>query len=287
VEKALGSQSPASLGFRAPKSSSKGANPGLTPEEAHALEIENGTHQLETLLCASIDRNFDKFELYVMRNILCVRPEDRDFVRLAHYDGLDLSAMAAADPGVAAESVNALRRRVQASRRLGAALAAEHARGEALLCELRAAVGGKAKGEGCGGSGGPAAFLRDTGDLRGVDADSPLATTAAFSLSQLQALRALSTSLRGLAPDLAPADGESAKGTGPGSGSWRRERLEYIEGATRKHLENVRGLELGPGGEVRDGEWQGEGRRLGKGEAEGVEHVVAILSGKGDEMDDS
>jgi kinetochore protein Mis12/MTW1 len=82
------------------------------------------------------------------------------------------------------------------------------------------------------------------------------------------------------------------------SRSWRRERLDYVEGATRRHLENVQGLELGKDGEVRDGEWQGEGRRLGKGEVEGLERVVAVLAGEGhaasgsrgnddDEMDES
>ena len=59
--------------------------------------------------------------------------------------------------------------------------------------------------------------------------------------------------------------------------SWRRERLEYVETAARKHLENVRGLELGKNGEVRDGEWQGEGRSLGSGEVDGLEKVVSIL----------
>ena len=78
--------------------------------------------------------------------------------------------------------------------------------------------------------------------------------------------------------------------------SWRRERLEYVETATRKHLENVRGLELGKNGEVRDGEWQGEGRGIAKEEVEGLERVVTFLSGnpaqdeaagEGDAMDES
>ncbi|KLU93218.1 Mis12 domain-containing protein [Magnaporthiopsis poae ATCC 64411] len=64
-----------------------------------------------------------------------------------------------------------------------------------------------------------------------------------------------------------------------GRRAWRTERLGYVEGAARKHLENVRGLDLGPGGEVRDGEWQGEGRSLARGEVEGLEKVVAALGG--------
>jgi kinetochore protein Mis12/MTW1 len=50
------------------------------------LEIENGLHQLETLFEATVDKAFDKFEIYVLRNILTV-PEDLvGWVRLAHYE---------------------------------------------------------------------------------------------------------------------------------------------------------------------------------------------------------
>jgi kinetochore protein Mis12/MTW1 len=66
--------------------------------------------------------------------------------------------------------------------------------------------------------------------------------------------------------------------------SWRRERAEYIESSSRKYLETVAGLELGPRGELRDGEWQGEGRGLNKGEVEGLEKVAALLE-TGDQMD--
>ena len=59
-----------------------------------------------------------------------------------------------------------------------------------------------------------------------------------------------------------------------------------MERETRRHLENVRGLELGEMGEVRDGEWQGEGRKLGKGEVEDLEKMVEMI-GNGDAMDES
>ena len=41
--------------------------------------------------------------------------------------------------------------------------------------------------------------------------------------------------------------------------------MEYVEDQTRKHLEVGRGLELGPQGAVRDGEWQGAGRKFTRG----------------------
>ena len=53
------------------------------------LEIENGLHQLETLLESTVDKAFDKFEIYVLRNILTV-PEDLiNWVRLRHYEVRD------------------------------------------------------------------------------------------------------------------------------------------------------------------------------------------------------
>ncbi|ROW12197.1 hypothetical protein VMCG_00698 [Cytospora schulzeri] len=311
----------------------------LTTEEieqrAHD-EISNGTHQLETLLCASIDRNFDKFELYVMRNILCVRPEDRDWMRLGHYEGLNFDNLPSpyirpknkSDEGGAAdrmdiddstpdtptvESVNRLRRRLQASQKLNTMLHAEKARNDVLLGELRSLVG-RAGGNNNNNKGGlqqsrdataaaikqepslssssdnnttkpPFAFLHDRGDLTQADASTPLTTTTAFSLSQLQALRALSTSLSNIMPHLREDDSGAGVEGGGGIASsrrtWRKERVEYVESAARKHLESVRGLELGQNGEVRDGEWQGEGRRFASGEVAALEEVVGALGGSG------
>jgi kinetochore protein Mis12/MTW1 len=309
------------------------------------------------LLCASIDRNFDKFEIYVLRNIFTVRPPElRDWMRLSHYEGLDFSSSITisrrgGDGGDATttttskknnsdaptiESVTALRRRLRESMRLNALLTAERARNEALLEDLRRVVGDPASSKGgpqikaestspigaatataqkdtnTTSSGhqdqdmpdvtkreeetkSPFAFLHQKGDLASsVGGEAPLATTAAFTLSQMQSLRALSSSLRKLTPDLAKATpipttseagGEEGAGSSASSNSskrsWRRERVEYVETATRRHLETVHGLELGEHGEVRDGEWQGPGRNLARGEVEGLERIVAILGGEG------
>ena len=48
-------------------------------------ELEFGMAQVETLLENAVDRNFDAFELYVLRNVFNV-PEDVDgFLRLGHH----------------------------------------------------------------------------------------------------------------------------------------------------------------------------------------------------------
>ncbi|KAI0408799.1 Mis12 protein-domain-containing protein [Xylaria palmicola] len=337
VEQGLLNAPPAALGFKAPKTQQQqqqqdAANDARSPAERAKDEVESGTHQLETLLCASIDRNFDKFELYVLRNIFTVRPPAlSSWIRLSHYEGLDFSASATvrrgggggdnADPPTAGdaptiESVTALRRRLRESMRLNALLTAERARNEALLEDLRRLVGDPASAAlqvkteaeeeegasaarrgparedaaGAGETKSPFAFLHQKGDLASSGGGAaPIATTAAFTLSQMQALRALSTALSNLAPDLKtapppPADDEDDI---PGAGTtrargWRRERVEYVESATRRHLETVHGLELGRQGEVRDGEWQGPGRHLARGEVEGLERVAAALGGDDD-----
>lgn len=387
VEQGLLNAPPATLGFK-PAKQQDPTSTIIDPAEAVKTEVEQGTHQLETLLCASIDRNFDKFEIYVLRNILCVRPPRvRDWIRLSHYEGLDFSSSAiptttnttttttntaaaenggedgngngngngnaeatavtvtAANPDLPTlEGINKLRRKLRESMRLNALLTAERARNERLLEDLRRVVGAPSAGPAIknepssgnnsssvppeaatdgnnNNNSSPFGFLHKKGDLTEAGPDTPLSTTTAFTLSQMEALRALSTSLRTMAPDLAAAattarttksqfrrrssrsrsrsrqpssndddgDDDESDGEEDGEGrekkkkkkkSWRRERLEYVEGATRRHLETVQGLELGRDGEVRDGEWQGEGRTLARGEVEGLEKVVSLLGGE-------
>lgn len=42
-------------------------------------------HRLETLLESTVDKSFDKFEIYVLRNILTVEEDVGGWVRLGHY----------------------------------------------------------------------------------------------------------------------------------------------------------------------------------------------------------
>lgn len=54
---------------------------------SHLNEIEVGTAKLETLFESSVDKNFDLFELYTLRNILNIPTElaDGGWVKLEHY----------------------------------------------------------------------------------------------------------------------------------------------------------------------------------------------------------
>lgn len=73
---------PATLGF--PSNQSRDGGDGETT--AAADEIEHGVHQLETLLEATADKAFDKFEIYTLRNILTVPEDVAGWVRLSHYE---------------------------------------------------------------------------------------------------------------------------------------------------------------------------------------------------------
>jgi kinetochore protein Mis12/MTW1 len=206
------------------------------------------------------------------------------------------------------ESITALRRRLQASQKLNAVLESEKAHNEALLRRLRSLLGVDTdatkteedeqnamdqNGAVAAATTKPFSFLRDRGGLEESGGEQPITTTSEFTLSQLQSLRALSGSLRKLLPELSvPGDDDDDDAAASATTekepvtptSWRRERAAYIESSSRKYLETVMGLELGPRGEVRDGEWQGEGRGLNKGEVEGLEKVAALLETE-DQMD--
>ncbi|KAG5930133.1 hypothetical protein E4U42_002869 [Claviceps africana] len=325
VERVLLSLPPSKLGFKTPKakdaagnSSGNGNGNGDgdgdgdgTPASAEAAakrEIENGTHQLETLLNAAIDKNFDIFELYTMNNILTIDKKTRPFIKLSHYAGLDLSKH---PDKPTMGGITQLRRQLHASQKLHVALEAERSKNDALLRKLREALNipsAGAEGDGGGGlkkeaeaggaedegkdkDGGSAlGFLRDKGTLEQGGTDKPITTTAEFALSQLQSLRSLSSSLTALLPQLQTLDhdgnsgSDNPGGADTGSGAreswWRRDRSEYIEGASRKFLERTVGLELGPQGEVRDGEWQGGGPSATKSEVESLERVSSILGTK-------
>lgn len=55
-------------------------------EEKFQDEIENGVHRLETLLEATVDKTFDRFEIFTLRNILTVPDDLTGWMRLAHYE---------------------------------------------------------------------------------------------------------------------------------------------------------------------------------------------------------
>lgn len=76
------------LGFSpAAYDSASGSTSNDGPEYPDAKqEIEEGLHKLETLLESTVDKNFDRFEIYVLRNILSVPADLAGWIRLSHYE---------------------------------------------------------------------------------------------------------------------------------------------------------------------------------------------------------
>jgi len=100
IEEGLKQQPAAQLGFQL----SEEEITGLATDEATQAaldkkkndEIDNGMVKLETLLNSTVDKDFDKFEIYAFRNILTIGgdtdPELVDYITLDHYKNLDLNA---------------------------------------------------------------------------------------------------------------------------------------------------------------------------------------------------
>ncbi|KAL8671762.1 MAG: hypothetical protein Q9168_003757, partial [Polycauliona sp. 1 TL-2023] len=87
IENGLFSIPPQQLGYSPESDVSSKDAPVADPDHPEAKdEIENGVHQLETLLEATVDKTFDKFEIYTLRNILTVPDKLAPWMRLGHYE---------------------------------------------------------------------------------------------------------------------------------------------------------------------------------------------------------
>ncbi|KAF2084916.1 hypothetical protein K490DRAFT_75559 [Saccharata proteae CBS 121410] len=295
LEQGLLGTAPAELGYAA-KAAAENTIPD-TDGEGNLLfpearqEIEEGVYKLETLLEATVDKNFDKLEIYVLRNILTVPPDLVPWVRLAHYQDLILPDTKST-PSVTPESIQILRRKVQETQKLNTALLAEKARNDALLTQLRSLVSAppdmkteRANSAGdnnttAGASNTPntLSFLTSTASAKSLgvafptttttasaastngNRHGPLRTNTAFTLSQLPALRTLLESLR---PKIATLPVPQS-GALDWSKDAARERREYVEVQTRRLLER-RG---------------GAGRRAGPEEVRAMEGIAGVLGGR-------
>ncbi|OJJ87837.1 MIND complex subunit MTW1 [Aspergillus glaucus CBS 516.65] len=243
------------------------------------LEIENGLHQLETLLESTVDKAYDKFEIYVLRNILTV-PEDLiSWVRLRHYEGLSFN------PGPdtpTPEMVLEHRKKLHETRKLNRSLKQERARNDAVISQLRSILSTVSAAKNNGDSTATAgkdldlSFLTSSsaaqqlrvGAVTGPNTHhTPLTTNTTFILSQLPALQAMLKQLRPKL-DTLPKSAELAE-----KDPKKDERKEYIESRIRLHLERAGQLAVGS-----DGDPIVAGRRIGNSEAHALEAVTSILT---------
>ncbi|KAL1800908.1 hypothetical protein ACET3X_001250 [Alternaria dauci] len=144
-ETGLSSADPSLLGF-ADLYTSQGRTPDndehgnlLFPEAR--LEIEEGVLKLETLMENAVDKNFDKLEIWTLRNVFALgRGKGGDeglgeWVRLGHYENLEPPPK---DSKLTPEALYTLRRKLIETQKLNAALVAEKTRNEAQIARLRA-----------------------------------------------------------------------------------------------------------------------------------------------------
>ncbi|KAJ5162059.1 hypothetical protein N7492_007451 [Penicillium capsulatum] len=239
------------------------------------LEIENGLHQLETLLESNVDKAFDKFEIYVLRNILTVPEDLLGWVRLQHYEGLSFDP----SPDVPTpESILTQRKKLLETKKLNRSLKDECARNDAVISQLKSILSTVETAK--PGETSPApldlSFLTSSPAARqlrvGVDTGShakhtPLTTNTTFILSQLPALQA---TLQNLRPKLASLYTSEAAEEPK---SKRDERKAYIESRIRLHLERAGQLALGD-----DGNPVVAGRRIDRSEAHALENVANMLT---------
>ncbi|KAJ6121141.1 hypothetical protein N7523_005421 [Penicillium sp. IBT 18751x] len=242
------------------------------------LELENGLHQLETLLEANVDKAFDKFEIYVLRNILTVPEDLLPWVRLKHYQGLSFTP---SPNSPTPDTILAQREKLLETRKLNRSLKDECARNNAVISQLKSILSTVETAKSESAETKVAApldlsFLTSSPAARqlrvGVDAGAnvrhtPLTTNTAFILSQLPALQA---TLQGLRPKLASLPGS---GKAMEAKSKRDERKAYIESRIRLHLERAGQLAMSD-----DGNPVVAGRRIDISEAHALENVANMLT---------
>ncbi|ANB14026.1 MIND complex subunit MTW1 [Sugiyamaella lignohabitans] len=91
-------------------------------------DIQLGTAKLETLLESIVDRCFDNFELYTLRNILTI-PEDlitEGWIRLKHHRGIDFTSVDSDSLSDLDDEIERLEAQLYFETQLNAALKQKH-----------------------------------------------------------------------------------------------------------------------------------------------------------------
>jgi kinetochore protein Mis12/MTW1 len=283
AETGLLSANPADLGFahrtaqeqRVPEKDEDGAV--IYPEAKG--EIEEGLHKLETLLESNVDRNFDKFEIYVLRGVLNVPEDVVPWVKLGHYEGIQLPTLGG-EKQATAEEVQRSQHKLRQTRKLNSVLEATVKRNNAALEQLRALTATQQNlkreqeslGQDATSRMDSYAFLTTGHSAKSLGMDSnaqpgtdgPLATNTSFALSQLPALRDLLDELRPKLAEVGDAEGAATE-----SHSARERRL-YLNKQTRRAVER-QGIEIGAVGE-------GLGRRVQGDELAALESIADDMS---------
>ncbi|EXJ61762.1 hypothetical protein A1O7_02192 [Cladophialophora yegresii CBS 114405] len=250
LETGLLTTPPEELGFQAVKKRREDGVEEVEFPDAKQ-EIEEGLHKLETLLYSTVDKNFDKFEIYVLRNIMSVPAELVNWVRLSHYENLSYPPPQNA-PTV--DSVQVMRGKLAAGRNASRALLKEYNRNQAIIQQLRSLLGQtQATPDNL-------SFLANSTQARS------LTTNTNFAISQLPALQTL---LKELRPKLAALKHASVN-VDSAKDELKEERRGYIEQRTQSHLRRN-------GEDVQEQSAAVSGKRVESEEVQALEKVAAIF----------
>ena len=222
--------------------------------------------KLESLLNATVDKDFDKFEIYTLRNILALGHEEEQlagWVQLDHYKNLDLSRT---DSSPTPEQVQLQRRKLNETAKLNTMLKAEEARNAAVLEQLQSLTGTNDADK---DTGSPFAFLTSSSHTAKNSSGQPIKQNVQYALSQLPALRQHLAQLKqSLQTPLNARRGRED------DDSLENKRRNYIDYHSRRALDR-KGIEPENAATVA----AGLGRRVGREEVEGMEAVVQALGG--------
>ncbi|KAI1563129.1 Mis12 domain containing protein [Pyrenophora tritici-repentis] len=316
-ETGLSAADPSLLGF-----ADLYASQGRTPEKDEdgqdvypeaKLEIEEGVLKLETLMENAVDKNFDKLEIWTLRNVFALgrgKGGDEglgDWVRLGHYENVEPPPK---DTTLTPEALYTLRRKLIETQKLNAALVAEKTRNAAQIARLRALIQpntttttkretrnstSPAEQPPNQTTNAPFAFLTHTPAAQSLGLHSlstttpndkntektaPLTTHTKFTTSQLPYLRQLLASLKPhLATTALPSDTtpHSASAGQTDAGAKNKEELsrerKVYVESQSKRILERRGVDTKDGVE---GVWEGSSR-VRVEEVRGLEGLVAGL----------
>lgn len=297
------------MGFNATKTAQPdghGDNEEDASEQEAKTEIEAGVVKLESLLNSTIDKNFDKLEIYTLRNLLTVSNAKEDeglenWIVLDHYkvcthasnpklssdkeQNVQQSSQAADAP--TPESINRLRRKVQETEKLQSALRAEAAQNEALLAQLRPLMSAPRPAQSSlkpdqdtpAPSSNPSfSFLTNTPSAAalGVGPDrqaNSLAQNTSFIYSQLPALKEIVATLRSHLETLPSKDMVA------NIDHAAEARHAYIESQSRRALERA-GVEASSAPDN-----ESMSRRMGTDETKALEGIVAAMNAQNQASD--
>lgn len=267
IEEGLGNASAENLGFKLDPATAA----SLRTEEARrdALvtlkqnEIDSGIVKLESLLNATVDKDFDKLEIYTLRNILAVGHEEENlasWVRLDHYSGIEV---ANAENAPLPEDIALQRRKLNETAKLNAMLKAEEAKNAAILSQLSALISQEPKD-----SDNPATSLAFLNASAAAANTTELTQATQYSLNQLPALQQLLEKLKDAVQTLPNVrhsrydDEDTAEGR----------RRKYLETQSRRALER-RGIDTDTSASA----GLTTGRKFARDELQGIEAVAKAI----------